>query len=168
MHCSKLFSAGLLGIFILSLTACSGDSTAALSEKMGAAAAGNAVGAIMGAGKGVATSIDKAMQLQLESHASLAANGLTITYGKNREPGLNKASVYLTVSKAFNGTIQAKALDENGNEIGRAQKEISMEADSASYLDFKFPDQMDSAMVRKINVSVRAPATPTPATLAAE
>lgn len=61
----------------------------------------------------------------------------------------------MTTAKAFTGILQAKALDENGKEIGCAQKDVSLDAGGASYMDFQFPEQMDSALLRTIHLSVK-------------
>jgi len=122
-----------------------------LSQRAGSAVSGAAADFLAGVGEGV----DQKMKMDLETDASLAAHGLTVTLGKDRGMGSNRAAVYVVSQDAFDGQLIAKALDAEGREIGRAISDLALEADGATYVNFDFNAEMDGSLVRKYRVAVK-------------
>jgi len=146
MQLSKI----IIGLSALAaLSGCSdGDS---VSKNTASTITGTAVDFATGLGKGV----DEKMLVAVESEPALESAGLKATLGKSRDGVSNRSTIYVVATNAYKGAIVAKALDANGNEIGRAQTDIDLKQDDASYVDLQFPEQMDSSLVRKYRVTVR-------------
>ncbi len=62
--------------------------------------------------------------------------------------------VYLIAEKAFSGTLVANAFNGDDQEIGRCKVSISFQPDDAKYVNFKFEDETDSALVAKYVVDL--------------
>jgi hypothetical protein len=122
------------------------------SKDIGAAVSDSVVDFASGFGQ----RIDEKMQTEMDIDPTLASNGLQITFGKGRAMGTNQATVYVLADKPFKGSFLFKALDKSGVEIGRAQTDAELKAGDAQYVDVQFPSQMDSSLVRKYHISVRA------------
>ncbi|MDR2872284.1 MAG: hypothetical protein LBV45_07175 [Xanthomonadaceae bacterium] len=133
------------------MTGCGKNESSSLSQRTGNAVGGAATEFIAGLGQGV----DNTMKVELDIDSTLEARGLTITLGKGRGLGTNRASIYVVSQTPFNGVLQARALDAEGREIGRANTEVELERDDAKYVDFQFDEQMDSNLVRKYLILVR-------------
>jgi hypothetical protein len=142
----ELWKYGVMVSALLGLLAGCGDNAQDAGKEVGSSAANF----IAGVGEG----IDQKMKVDLELDPSMVSNGLTVTLGKGRAMGSNKASVYVMAGRSFEGTMLAKALDAEGNEIGRARSPFSLAQNDAIYVDFQFNEQMDSSLVRKYRLSV--------------
>jgi hypothetical protein len=140
-------------IAVSALFVLAGCGDESISEKAGSTITGTVVGFTEGLGKGV----DEKMQVTVESEPTLESNGLKVTSGKDSNIASGNASVYVVSTKPFKGNLIVKALDRSGNEIGRAQPAVNLKADDATYVDIKFPSQMDSSLVRKYSVAARVP-----------
>lgn len=105
---------------------------------------------------GVGSGIDQQMLVQTEGDASLAEAGLEMTVGKARGLGdVEKGmTVYLIAAKPFEGKLRARALNAQGQEVGRAHAEVVLQEGDASYVEFIFPDAMDSQLVQRYLISV--------------
>jgi hypothetical protein len=64
-------------------------------------------------------------------------------------------SVYLISTKALKGTLVAKALNERGQEIGRATMEINLADDDAKNVSFKFDSKVDAASIKSYLVDLK-------------
>lgn len=140
----------------LPLAACKKDEPeapkASVSQRAGAAVSGVATDFISGLGAGV----DEKMKVETEFDASFADHGLQATLGKGRGMGSNLAAIYVVAGNTpFKGKLLAKAMDQEGKEIGRAQAELQLAADDATYVTLNFNEEMDSNLVRKYLLSVR-------------
>lgn len=136
-------------LVVCMLAACSKEES--LSQRAGNAVSSAAADFLTGVGEGV----DQKMKMDLETDDSLAAHGLTVTLGKDRGMGSNRAAVYVVSRDAFDGQLIAKALDAEGQEIGRAVSDLALEADGATYVNFEFNAEMDGSLVRKYRVAVK-------------
>lgn len=91
---------------------------------------------------------NKAVSAELSQ--TLQYEGLTLTtstLGKEKT-----VSLYLTAKKEFKGTLLAKAMNKEGNEIGRATADVEFAVDDAKYVNFKFPTEMDTQLAEKYTV----------------
>ncbi len=127
-------------------TACSkGDDS--LAKKAGSKLGETVTDFASGVGKGV----DRQMVVEVDLGPSVVEKGLTKTIAKSSGlEGPKEISVYLVSSAAVKGVLVAKALDEKGGEIGRASENVEFTADDAKYVTFKFQEQMDSQLVKKV------------------
>ncbi|MDR1462989.1 MAG: hypothetical protein LBI68_07635 [Azoarcus sp.] len=139
-----------IGVAALSALAGCGDDS--VSKKTGSSISGAVVDFASGLGQGV----DEKMLVVVEADSTLVDKGLTATLGKDRGTVDNQSTVYIVSEKPFKGVLSARALDKDDNEIGRAQTDIDLKEDDAAYVDFQFPGQMDSKLVRKYRISVRS------------
>ncbi len=86
---------------------------------------------------------------------SLAEKGLSKTVAKLTEVETHDGhmskgiSVYLVAAKPFKSKVVAKALDGDGQEIGRSTVDVDFAADDAKYVGFTFDPQMDRQLVAK-------------------
>lgn len=145
----------LMGLSVALLAACKKEPEVpkpSVSQRAGAAVGGAATDFISGLGAGV----DEKMKVATEFDASFASHGLEATIGKGRSMGTNLAAIYVVAGDTpFKGKVVAKALDQDGKEIGRAQTELELAADDATYVTMTFNEEMDSNLVRKYLLSVR-------------
>ena len=102
------------------------------------------------AAKGMAKGIDEQLKVTAELSQTLQYEGLsmtTSTLGKEKT-----VSLYLTAKKEFKGTLLAKAMNKEGNEIGRATADVEFAVDDAKYVNLKFPTEMDTQLAEKYTV----------------
>jgi hypothetical protein len=123
----------------------------ACKKESAAKSVGGAVGeAVTDFGKGVAKGVDRRMEAKVQLTDGLKKAGLSCTTAKLSLDGPNDAvtvNAYLLCAKRVKGDVMAKAINEAGNEIGRATAPIDLPADGAQYVNFTFPREMDSQMV---------------------
>lgn len=138
-----LVSLALLGLCLGPL-ACKRKDSAAKSV-------GSAVGeAVTGFGKGVAKGVDLQLETKVQVTDGLKKAGLSCTTAKLVHDARSDATtltVYLLSAQAVKGDVLAKAINEAGNEIGRALMSVDLPADGAQYVNFTFPKEMDSQLV---------------------
>jgi len=106
-----------------------------------------------GVGKGIKNEINVEVELAQE----IAEQGLTITStkveGKKNED--KNLSVYFISGNSFQGNLLAKALDQEGEEIGRATVSVHFAKDDAQYVVFGFPKEMELALVQKYTIELK-------------
>ena len=84
----------------------------------------------------------------------LRAQGITQTTAK--VDGQNAISIYLISKSALKATLVAKAMNENGQEIGRATGELNLAADDAKLVSFKFGAEVDATAVKSYLVDLQS------------
>ena len=95
---------------------------------------------VKGLGKGIQKGL---MEVKVNPHETMAANGLGITRAARGEQGTaqHTITVYVTFEKGFEGVLEMRAYDSENREVGRSKLE-SMEKDSgAKYIDFTFDER---------------------------
>jgi hypothetical protein len=110
--------------------------------------------------KGLGAGIEKGYkEVKLEAHESLAPQGLTVTRAARGEEGTaaNTITVYMSFEKAWSGTVELRAYDVAGREVGRAKTELAEKASNARYVDFRFDPRTPLLTATKFDVR----ATPT-------
>ena len=81
--------------------------------------------------------------------------GLTNTIAKSLGIGsTNGISIYFIASQSVSNTLVARALNASGVEVGRTRKLVVMQKDDATYINFNFDDQMDTAMVKRYEIGL--------------
>ena len=69
--------------------------------------------------------------------------------------GPNAISIYLISQGAVEGILLAKALNENGQEIGRSTTAVSLAKDDAKLVSFKFGAEVDATLVKSYLVDLK-------------
>jgi hypothetical protein len=116
-----------------------------------AKSAGSKVGeALTNFGSGVGAGIDAARSVPVELTSELAERGLTRTVSKWEKGGL---CVYVIARDTVASKVMAKALNKDGDEIGRSKIELALDADDAKYVTFTFPPEMDAQLVTRYVIS---------------
>lgn len=147
-------STALLALLLAAL-GCSGEGKA---KK-----AGQAVGeTVTDFAKGVSTGIDKRLEVEVDLSTRVSGLGLSKTIAKaagidSHQKGI---TVYLLSSKPVAGSLIAKALNAEGTEIGRSTVDIDFAEDDAQYITFPFDAQMDTQLVRRYTIDIKASSTP--------
>ena len=132
------------------LTGC-GKKEDSIAKRVGEAIGQQATDFTKGVGKG----IDQKMIIQVSLTAQVQALGLTNTIAKSLGIGSsNGISIYFVASQNVSNTLVVRALNNDGIEVGRARKIITIRKDEAAYTAFNFDDQMDMTMVRKYEVGL--------------
>lgn len=106
--------------------------------------------------EGVTTGVEDTWSVDVSLSQELAKQGLAI--GKTQvEPdsaGMdNRLIVYISSTHAYQGTLNAVALDEEGREMGRASLAADLPAGSADYYTLQFQARTD--LERKSRVEIR-------------
>lgn len=108
---------------------------------------------------GVGTEIDTRMTVDVELAAALTEQGISKTVAKgvgfqdiDKGKGI---SVYFIAQKEFKSTLVARALNKEGQEIGRAAADVDLGADDAAYVTFTFPSEMDTQLVQKYVIDIK-------------
>lgn len=122
----------------------------ALNE--GGRVAGTAAGEVL---EGVATGVEDTWSIQVELSEELKQQGLGL--GKVQvESGANGNDnllvLYFTTTNATKDTLQVKAFDNSGAEMGRAIVVLDAPAGSGDFYEVRFPDRTD--LERKSRVTV--------------
>jgi hypothetical protein len=107
---------------------------------------------------GVDKGVDKQMAVNVELSKSLVDAGISTTIAKSNgfDPkGTKGISVYMIASKPLKGKLTAKALNKEGQEIGRATADVDFAADDAKYIAFVFDSKMDTQLVDKYAIYLK-------------
>ncbi|HEX7375699.1 MAG TPA: hypothetical protein VF278_01240 [Pirellulales bacterium] len=147
-------STALLALLLAAL-GCSGEGKA---KK-----AGQAVGeTVTDFAKGIGSGIDKRLEVEVDLSPRVSGLGLSRTVAK--AAGIDSQgkgiTVYMLSQKAVAGSLVAKALNSEGTEIGRSVVDIDFAEDDAQYITFQFDAQMDTQLVRRYTIDIKASSTP--------
>jgi hypothetical protein len=106
---------------------------------------------------GVGKGIDKQMMVKVRLSEEVTKQGLSKTISKSRGIDLEEKgiTVYFTATTAFKGKLVAKAVDKEGQEIGRSVVDVEFSADDAKYVPFVFDDEMDTQLVQEYLVDIK-------------
>jgi hypothetical protein len=106
---------------------------------------------------GVGSGIDKQMTVKVDLSEKLKAKGIKKTIAKlgGMDSGTNKLIIYFISEQAQKLTIVAKALNKEGQEIGRSVIEASFSKDDGKYLTFNFESEMDKLLVDKYSIDLK-------------
>lgn len=137
-----------IGIAILACAGCGQKDGDSVAKQAGSKVGETLTDFATGVGKGV----DKQLGVEVEIAKDLSDLGITKTVSKAKPHGF---SIYLVASKPLNGTLVAKALNKDGQEIGRSAIEIDFTADDAKYVSFAFQEDMDTQLVEKYALDVK-------------
>lgn len=126
-------------------------------KKEGADAAKKLVEGVGNVVKGAAEGVDKAessFALELnESAANKQLSAQRATLATVPEKGEKGIKVYVMSKTAYTGTLQLRALDKEGVEVGRSKKaDAKLGADDAAYIEFHFDDATPFSRVQKFVV----------------
>ena len=115
---------------------------------------------------GVGHGIDKSMDVAVELSPKLTAEGISNTVAKSigMNPNEKGISVYLIAAKELNAKLLAKAMDKQGQEIGRSIVDAYFQTDDAQYIKFIFNKEMDTQLVDKYTIDIKEILLKPPAT----
>lgn len=108
--------------------------------------------------KGVGEGIDEELTVETELSKELIDQGISKTISKSKvtdDPDQKSIAVYLISTNAFKSILMAKALNAEGQEIGRSTADLSLGQDEAKYVQFIFEDQLDTQLVKKYVISIK-------------
>jgi hypothetical protein len=134
-------------------------------ERGHAKKAGQAVGeTVTDFTRGVGSGIDKRLEVNVELSEKLTGLGVSKTVAKSAGIDDHKkgVTVYLMSQTPVTGSLVARALNDEGAEIGRSVVDIELGADDAKYVTFRFDPEMDSQLVERYLIDVK-PDTDQPA-----
>ena len=142
----------ILALAFLTILGCSSGNDDSLAKKTGEKLGKNVTDLASGIGKG----IDKSMSVEVVLSPEFAKRGLSKTTAKSSGMSTEKKgiSVYLISEKKQSVPIIAKALNSEGLEIGRSKVTVDFEKDDAKYVEFLFHGEMDTALVKKYELSI--------------
>jgi len=145
----KIISLSVLAILVFS--ACSSSSIKEKINKTGDVAGQAAGEFIEGASKGV----EKAFDVKVELNQNLKEKG--IEFGKTiiSSDSLgtdNLLVLYVIFNQAFDGTLTAKAFDEQTLEMGRAKLNVIGKKDEAKFIEFHFDPRTNINSKNKLTV----------------
>jgi hypothetical protein len=152
-----IFMNNLIRLLVISLVVAAGcgKHDESMAKRVGSSVGEAATDFAAGVGKGV----DKQMAVNVELSKSLSDKGLAKTIAKSAAIDLSKPKggilVYLIASKPFKSKLMAKALNKEGQEIGRSTVDVDFAADDAKYVNFVFGKEMDTQLVDKYVVDVK-------------
>ncbi|MCA9060577.1 MAG: hypothetical protein KDA85_18830, partial [Planctomycetaceae bacterium] len=87
---------------------------------------------------GVGAGVERELEVEAELSPSMIDAGFEVTVSRSK--GLSGGiTLYLLSAKAYHGKLRARALAEDGKEIGRASADVDFAADDAKYVEFLFP-----------------------------
>lgn len=140
----------MIGLVAALLVGC-GKKEDSIAKRVGEAIGQQATDFTTGVGKG----IDQKMMVQVSLTPQVQVLGLTNTIAKSLGIGsTNGISIYFIASQSVSNTLVARALNAGGVEVGRARKLVVMQKDDATYVNFNFDDQMDTAMVKRYEIGL--------------
>jgi hypothetical protein len=153
--------AWLLAVSWVIVVGCGSDDES-VAKKTGAKVGETLTDFASGVGKG----IDKKMKVNVELSKELADQGISVTIAKAggidlKHPDVKADShtseilVYLIAAKPFNGRLIAKALTNDGQEIGRSPADVELASDEAKYITFAFDHDMDTQLVAKYTIDAK-------------
>lgn len=153
----------LLAILLIAVAGCNTKKDESLAKQAGSAVGEGLTDFASGVGKGV----NKQMTVKVELSKALVDAGLSSTVAKptgisdiaqppeKRHSSGKGISIYLVASKPFKSKLVAKALNKEGQEIGRATAEVDFAEDDAKYIAFSFEHEMDRQLVDKYLISAK-------------
>jgi hypothetical protein len=142
-------------VLLLCVFGCSGE------DDQGVHRAGKRVGETLTEfAQGVGSGIDNKLEEKVELTEPVAALGLESTVAKADgydDSGKKLLTVYLIASRSVNQWLMAKAMNREGQEVGRTTVEVIMEADDAKYVTFAFDPGVDMQNVEKYELHIGKP-----------
>lgn len=111
--------------------------------------------------KGVGSGVDRQLEVPVELSEEVAQLGLQTTVAKGSGldgRGEKSISVYFIAGQPVKTWLLTKALNAEGQEVGRSTVELELDADEAKYVTFAFDAEMDSQRVGKYVVGIGKPA----------
>ena len=108
--------------------------------------------------KGIGRGVDNSLEVKVELTEPVSKLGLETTVAKTGGAGgmeKNTITVYFIASRPVKTLLLAKALNADGDEVGRAAEELELDADDAKYVTFTFAPEMDSQRVEKYVLALR-------------
>jgi hypothetical protein len=129
----------LLAVLVLQLWGCGrvrDEAREALNK--GGELAGSAAGEVM---EGVATGVEESWSIDVQLDEALQARGLALgqvqvlTDSAGRD---NQVLVYCSTTATFADTLEARAYDQEGSEMGRASVPVSLAAGGADHFRLQF------------------------------
>ena len=137
----------VFGCLLFALTA------AGCGEEQGAGSFGESIGGnVTEFAQGVGSGVDAKLEIKVEVSEELAEAGMSATVAKqdtSLESPEKLISVYLISTQSMDTTLQAKAFNADGQEIGRARADVTFSDDDARYISFSFPREMDRLLVER-------------------
>lgn len=100
---------------------------------------------------GVGSGVDEGVLVNLKFTDDATKQGLATTTAKRSGKKIN---VYVTSRAPFNGQLIAKAFNKEGGEIGRSVIPVTFIASDAKYVQFVFPNEMDTQLVHEYRIDV--------------
>lgn len=100
---------------------------------------------------GVGSGVDEGVLVTMKFGETATKSGLASTTAKRSGKKIN---VYVTSKAPFNGQLISKAFNKDGGEIGRSTIPVTFLADDAKYVQFVFPNEMDTQLVHEYWVDV--------------
>lgn len=106
---------------------------------------------------GVGQGVDKSMEVTVELSEALTGRGVEMTMSKSlgMDPTRKGISVYLISSQPLKTSLMAKALNKEGQEIGRSVVDVEFGADDAQYVAFPFDAKMDTQLVERYHIDIK-------------
>ncbi|NLE58227.1 MAG: hypothetical protein GX616_07700 [Planctomycetes bacterium] len=130
--------------------------------------AGTKVGeALTDFASGVGKGIDKQLAVNVELAPALAELGVSKTVAKSTvldAPSSSPAgsdserkgiTVYLVATHPLKSRLIARAMNKEGQEVGRSDTEVDFAADDAKYVTFGFPNEMDTQLVERYVIDIK-------------
>lgn len=119
--------------------------------------AGDKVGqAVTDFASGVGQGVDKRMEVSVELSSELAARGVEKTVAKSL--GIESTDkgivVYLIARDPLKTRLIAKAMNKEGQEVGRSVVDVEFGADDAQYVTFKFDAEIDTRLVHRYHLDI--------------
>lgn len=135
----------------MALVAGCGKGDESIARKAGSKVGETITDFATGMGKG----IDRKMNVRVELSETVTGSGLSNTVAKlDSLIANNNLSVYLISTRPYKGKLIAKALNADGQEIGRATAEIDLGENDAKYFLFPFHKEMDSQLATRYTIDV--------------
>lgn len=107
--------------------------------------------------KGVGKGVDTQLEVPFELNEEASNLGLQATAAKNSgldKEGQKTIAIYIIASRPVTARLVARALNAEGDEIGRSAVDIELAADGAEYVSFAFQSEVDTQLVDKYVVGV--------------
>jgi len=135
---------------LILLVGCSDPAAPGAKQQSIAKQAGSKVGeAVTDFAAGVGAGVDTQLKVPVELSPALVAAGLSFTVAKSEGLDSDEIVIYLIAKQALTAKLIAKAVDAQGDEVGRTKADVNFDADDAKYVTFKFDSYVDSKLVTK-------------------
>jgi hypothetical protein len=117
--------------------------------------------------RGVGAGVHKAATIDVELSDKLTDMGLSKTIAKQHADfPIRSLTVYMLSQQPVADSLIAKALNAEGEEIGRSIIDVEFAADDAKYVTFDFDEKLDSQLIERYVIDVRPAAQSRPSTTA--